>query len=154
MTGGIFKNEFGLIAGHTYTILGVVEVLVDSKPVRLVKLRNPWSTDKYTGPWNNLDQKWNNETRSQAGVSPDDEFIFHVPVSQFRKMFGHFAVGLYHHTWLLSQIVFQPLQDNQKTLVTKIINPTHQELVATIDGMPARMLPETCAPGWPKNAPG
>jgi hypothetical protein len=53
MTGGIFKTEYGLIAGHTYTILGVNEVLVEGKPVRLVKLRNPWSTDRYTGPWGN-----------------------------------------------------------------------------------------------------
>lgn len=53
MTGGVFKNEHGLVAGHTYTILGVSEVLEAGKPVRLAKLRNPWSTDKYNGPWGN-----------------------------------------------------------------------------------------------------
>lgn len=39
-------------------------------------------------------------------------------------------------------------------MATKIVNPGHQEVVVTIDGMPARMLPETCAPPWPKNIPG
>jgi len=106
MTGGIFKTELGLIAGHTYTILGVYEVIVDTKPVRLVKLRNPWSTDKYNGPWGNKDALWNNDTKSQAGVSPDDEAIFHMPLNQFRKMFGSFAIGLYEHSWSLSQTVF------------------------------------------------
>ena len=77
-----------------------------------------------------------------------------MPLNLFRKMFGSFAVGLYHHTWSLSQTVFQPLQDTQKTLATKVINPVHQELVITLDGMSARMLPETCGPSWPKNVPG
>lgn len=53
MTGGIFKNEEGLIAGHTYNILGVNEVHVDGKAQKLVKLRNPWTTENYTGPWGN-----------------------------------------------------------------------------------------------------
>ena len=81
MTGGIFKNEHGLVAGHTYTILGANEVMVDGKPVRLVKLRNPWSTDKYTGPWGANDTKWDNETKSHAGVTIDDEAIFHMPMT-------------------------------------------------------------------------
>lgn len=110
MTGGVFKNEHGLVAGHTYTILGVSEVLEAGKPERLVKLRNPWSTDKYSGPWGNQDAKWNNDTKSHAGVSPDDEAVFHMPLNLFRKMFGSFAVGLYQHTWILSQTKFEPLE--------------------------------------------
>lgn len=51
MSGGVFKNQKGLTAGHTYTILGVNEVNHDGKLTKLVRMRNPWSTDKYTGPW-------------------------------------------------------------------------------------------------------
>ena len=42
MTGGVFNNENGLVAGHTYTILGVAEVHNGDKATKLVKLRNPW----------------------------------------------------------------------------------------------------------------
>ena len=38
--------------------------------------------------------------------------------------------------------------------MTRIANPITQEIVLTLDGMDARMLPETCGPTWPKNVPG
>lgn len=58
MCGDVFTNDHGLVAGHTYTILGVSEVTSEGKPIRLVKLRSPWSTDTYTGPWGKSDTKW------------------------------------------------------------------------------------------------
>ena len=58
MTGGVFKNDQGLVAGHVYTILGVSEVTSEGKSQRLVKLRNPWTTENYTGPWAENDPKW------------------------------------------------------------------------------------------------
>lgn len=109
MTGDVFANDQGLVAGHTYTILGVNEVTEGGKPVRLVKLRSPWVTDKYTGPWGNQDAQWNNQTKDQAGVTKEEEGIFHMPLSQFRKTFGAFAVGMYHPNWILSNAVIQPI---------------------------------------------
>ena len=58
MCGDVFANEHGLVAGHTYTILGVYEVSTDGKPTKLVKLRSPWKTDTYSGPWAKSDAKW------------------------------------------------------------------------------------------------
>jgi hypothetical protein len=77
-----------------------------------------------------------------------------MPLNLFRKMFGSFAVGLYQNSWIVSQTKFEPIEVNQKTVATKVLNPVHQELVITLDGMTARMMPETCGPGWPKNVPG
>lgn len=58
MTGGIFKNYMGLTSGHTYTILGVAEVHSGASTTKLVKLRNPWAKEKYTGPWHDYDPRW------------------------------------------------------------------------------------------------
>ena len=35
----------------------------DGKSVKLVRLRNPWTKEKYTGPWGEADAKWTNETK-------------------------------------------------------------------------------------------
>lgn len=64
MCGDVFTNEHGLVAGHTYTILGVSEVTSEGKSTRLVKLRSPWSTDKYTGPWANSDSLWTSTAKN------------------------------------------------------------------------------------------
>jgi hypothetical protein len=42
MTGSVFNNENGLVAGHAYTILGVNEIHLGDKVQKLVRLRNPW----------------------------------------------------------------------------------------------------------------
>lgn len=88
-----------MISGHTYTILGVSEVTSDGKSQKLVKMRNPWTTENYTGPWSQSDSKWTKESKEQAGLSAEksqkDEGIFHVPMDLFKKLFGSFAVGMY-----------------------------------------------------------
>jgi len=47
------QSFYGLVGGHAYTTLGVVEL---SNGVKLVKARNPWSSERYTGPWNDKDE--------------------------------------------------------------------------------------------------
>lgn len=42
MSADVFKSVNGLVAGHTYTILGVNEINLQGKQIRLVRMRNPW----------------------------------------------------------------------------------------------------------------
>ena len=77
-----------------------------------------------------------------------------MPLNIFKKMFGSFSIAMYQNNWLLSNAAFFTVPEQEKILITKLVNPIQQEVVVTLDGMPARMLPETCAPSWPKNVPG
>ena len=152
MSGGIFKNKFGLVSGHAYTIIGVNEVTRDNKVEKLVRIRNPYSKENYTGPWSDSDPKWTEETKKQVGsFNYADDGIFHMPFAEFKDVFGSFAIGMYERTWMLSQAVFYP---KEKTLAVRFVNPIQQEVAATLDGIPARMVPETCAPDWPDKVPG
>jgi hypothetical protein len=51
---------FGLVGYHGHTILGryILKDVNGIQVARLVRVRNPWSTDDYTGPWNDNDTKW------------------------------------------------------------------------------------------------
>ena len=152
MSGGIFKNKFGLVSGHAYTIIGVNEVTHNNKIEKLVKIRNPWAKENYTGPWSGSDARWTDDTRKQVGgLTQANEGIFHMPFAEFKDVFGSFAVGMYETTWMLSQAVLYP---KEKTLAIRFVNPVQQEVAATLDGIPARMVPETCAPDWPDKVPG
>ena len=55
MSASCMFEGYGLVHEHAYTLLGVVEL---SNGVRLVKLRNPWGNELYTGPWFDGDPQW------------------------------------------------------------------------------------------------
>lgn len=44
-----------LVTGHAYTILGVASLAGGPD---LVKLRNPWAKEEYTGPFNDNSDDW------------------------------------------------------------------------------------------------
>ena len=53
-------NSYGLPTCHTYTLMGVYE-LKDSKGKvtnKLIRFKNPWGYDTYSGKWKDSDKKW------------------------------------------------------------------------------------------------
>lgn len=61
-----FYINDGIYFGHSYGIVTAQEI-TDSKgeKVRLVKLRNPWINEKWTGEWSNGSENWTDELRSR-----------------------------------------------------------------------------------------
>ena len=58
------------MSDHAYTILGAVEVEVEDtaggKRERLLKLRNPWGHQEWTGEWSDQSSKWTKEIRERV----------------------------------------------------------------------------------------
>ena len=79
--GDTVKNEVGIPYAHAYTVLGVQEL---SNGQRLVKLRNPWGRDSYTGDWSDNSNLWTDTLRSEVGVARDksDGIIF-MPIEDY-----------------------------------------------------------------------
>ena len=53
----------GLVAGHAYTILSVHEIISKGKPIKLVKLRNPWGDKEWKGTWSNSSELWTQDLK-------------------------------------------------------------------------------------------
>ena len=51
------QADNGIANGHAYTLIGVTDAVPG---VMLVKLRNPWGTEKYKGPYCDDCAEWNN----------------------------------------------------------------------------------------------
>lgn len=47
----------GLYMGHAYSLLDCGEVKIESKAVRLLKLRNPWGKGEWTGAWSDTSEE-------------------------------------------------------------------------------------------------
>lgn len=80
----MWDDEDGLVSGHAYTVLGVNE------SSGLIKIRNPWGIEYYTG----------------LGSDQNDDGYFEVPVDIFKRNFKYFNVLLYDD-WFKTQTGIQ-----------------------------------------------
>ena len=50
----------GLTAGHAYSLIGAYEI----NGVKVFKMRYPWASERYTGPWSDRSREWNGVSKS------------------------------------------------------------------------------------------
>ena len=89
------SNPYGLATGHAHTIVKTYQILNSNGQVtnRLIKIRNPWGLDSYTGPWSDSDtSRWNANTKAQAG------FVNNTQDGYFYMEDVNFIVGFYYFT--------------------------------------------------------
>jgi hypothetical protein len=87
------KSEFGIIKAHQYTTIGTNTYNGE----KLVKLRNPWASERYTGPWSDSDTaKWTTDAKNWLGHDLDKwDGTFWMPFSDFHRIFRDTMVGMY-----------------------------------------------------------
>lgn len=56
-------SDMGLISNHAYSVISAVEVTTDEGVVRLLKLRNPWGHQEWSGDWSDNSDKWTPELK-------------------------------------------------------------------------------------------
>ncbi|KAJ7400117.1 Calpain-9 [Pitangus sulphuratus] len=59
------RTPFGLIKGHAYSVTGIEEVSYRSRPVRLIRIRNPWGQVEWNGPWSDNSPEWRSVSPSE-----------------------------------------------------------------------------------------
>ena len=52
-----------VISGHAYSIMSVQEFNQDGVNVKLLKLRNPWETEEWSGDWSDKSSLWTPQLR-------------------------------------------------------------------------------------------
>ena len=104
MTAACIHDEFDLVTSHAYTILGVQELKAGETVLhRLVKMRNPWGTERFSGPWNDDDERWTDEFKKQAKLKKANDGIFYMAVKDFKKAFTVYNIAHYSN-WHTSKI--------------------------------------------------
>jgi hypothetical protein len=64
--GGTGSYGYGLAKSHAYTIMAALTLTDETgKEWNLLKMRNPWASEGYNGPWNDKDHvRWTDEKRA------------------------------------------------------------------------------------------
>lgn len=65
-------NENGVDCSHAYTVLSAMELKTDNGIVDLIKIRNPWGSERYTGPWSDSSALWTDELRELVNMELGD----------------------------------------------------------------------------------
>ncbi len=94
-------NPYGLAAGHAHSILGVYLLKDQYGTVknRLYRIRNPWGTDSYTGPWNDADTRWTALYKSQVPYVKANDGFFFMEDSDLIKGFYYFTINYFNKGW-------------------------------------------------------
>lgn len=101
MTAGILKSECGLYAPHAYTLLGVANITHEGKKVQFIKLRNPHGQERYNCAWNDLDPRWTDALREDAGAKKDTkDGTFFMEYKLFDQLFQQFSVAMVRDDWI------------------------------------------------------
>ena len=85
------KKRLGLVPHHVYTVIDVGE---GSGGMRFLRLRNPWGTEEWTGPWSDNDENWTTyrhldvSLRKEKGYSAStDDGAFWIDLNDAYKFF-------------------------------------------------------------------
>ena len=101
MAGSCTTPMEGLTSGHAYTILDAL-LLTDNygQQWNLIKMRNPWGSEGYNGPWSDKDHaRWTDQLKAEVGHTHADDGIFLLPVDIFYKAFKYYKVAMYEEQW-------------------------------------------------------
>ena len=132
------KNPYRLVGSHAYTLLGVAEAKVGGATQKLVKVRNPWGSERYNGPWSDKDTKvWTPEVIKQLNHTNKNDGSFYVPLDIFCKYHSDFGI-VYYKEWIKTQFFDQSSQMEISYFFT---NPVDQEFAYSFDQIKWRQIP-------------
>lgn len=77
-------NECGLTMNHAYVVLSAVEL---SNGARLVKMRNPWGSERYSCDYSDESELWTPELRAEAGATEEakNDGLFFMKVEDYKR---------------------------------------------------------------------
>jgi calpain-15 len=86
------QGDQGLVSKHCYAVLSVKEANTVNGKVRLIKLRNPWGKNLWTGNWSADSPLWTPELKADMSVTDGKDGTFWISVEDFVRNFGSGAL--------------------------------------------------------------
>jgi len=74
------------VSGHAYTVLGHV---VLSNGTKLVKMRNPWGSEKFHGRWSDDSNLWTEQFKQEAGWVKANDGVFFMQLEDYKVQVSH-----------------------------------------------------------------
>lgn len=144
MSSSCMKSQDNMVPGHAYTVLGAVELKQGERTVhKLIKMRNPWGSERYTGPWSDKSSLWNSSFRNQAGAVDKNDGTFFIRAEDYRKYYVDLKLAQWNDDWKVSKVKGANNKYRGSTWMS-IKNPQAQDVTIVCDQVTQRMFPDGC----------
>eukprot|EP01063_Lacrimia_lanifica_P033299 TRINITY_DN5874_c0_g1_i2.p1 TRINITY_DN5874_c0_g1~~TRINITY_DN5874_c0_g1_i2.p1 ORF type:complete len:1026 (+),score=319.15 TRINITY_DN5874_c0_g1_i2:56-3133(+) len=150
-----WREKLGLIAGHAYSVLDFAEYTGGgAKPVRLMKIMNPWRSQRWMGRYSHQDNKsWTADLvkHFRYDRSAEDKGIFWIEWNDAVTFFDRLHISWNPHTFgykfaLHADVPKQISENNHyfrcRQYVLSVLSPSKSALWVLLN----RHLPPTNAP--------
>lgn len=138
MTGAVMGrgDKKGLVNNHAFTVLGVAEY----KGTKLVKIRNPWGSERYHGTWSDKDTKnWTEDAKKALNHQANmGDGVFFMSISDYKSLFYNTIVGFYGGHISHASAKWDRKTDIKKAILFKIVNPVEQMVHIGMQGPMSR----------------
>ncbi|KAL9019825.1 MAG: hypothetical protein Q9185_002874 [Variospora sp. 1 TL-2023] len=102
--GGRHGERKGIVEKHAYSIIQATELTEGPKVFRLLKIRNPWGTKEWEGPWSNGSKEWTGDRLKNLNHQFGDGGVFWISYEDFLKHFQHIdRTQLFGADWTVTQ---------------------------------------------------
>lgn len=82
-------ESMGLVGAHAYAVIQTAEVQTKTGKVKLVELRNPWSSLEWKGDWSDHSDKWTPELKKKLNFTEEDDGTFWMSFEDFLDYFSN-----------------------------------------------------------------
>ena len=127
-------EEMGLVPGHAYTIIKVLEVTTNSGKEKLINLRNPWGHGEWSGDWCDSSIKWTKDIRNQCdNYEIQNDGSFWMSFEDFYKFFIIGGICHFYQNYYYSSLHIFKDTTIKGAFISKLIineNNTHCFLMA------------------------
>lgn len=127
MTATCIYNINGLANYHAYTLLSVHEL---QSGVQLIRMRNPWGSETYNGPYSDGSDDWSDQDKNDVEYIDEDDGKFYMLFEDFLAAFPSYQIAMFNED-------FEVVQDDkdvpEDALRYNMMNPVDQAVKITVD---------------------
>lgn len=119
----------GLVSDHAYSVISVFEVKQeDQSLLRLLKLRNPWGHQEWSGDFSDKSSKWTPELRQEVGYKESNNGIFFITFEDYMNYYRSTTICRVHDGYHYTSISVDVAKYvSQKSKPYQIINISLKE---------------------------
>jgi len=97
-------SNVGLISKHAYAVIEAFKIQVGDTEECLLKLRNPWGHNEWSGKWSDDWNGWTDDLKEKAGWESKNDGIFLMWVEDYLNYFKTTVVWKIHKDFSLNSI--------------------------------------------------
>jgi len=93
-----YKNV-GLVSYHAYSVVSAKYLEYRGTELRLLKIRNPWGSKTWNGPYSDESPLWTDELKKYVNFDTKDKGTFFMSMNDYVKYFSYTYICKYHDNY-------------------------------------------------------